>query len=106
MSGRSTSRPVPFGESARITQRQDEPEHLQRLLAYSHYYNVAHRWGRARAIGTLGLASVGPILAFVIPAASEVVATVSAIWLVIGRTLLTWLVSRKRCSLTGSCVVE
>jgi hypothetical protein len=94
MTNKSAPRPVPPGESARITQRQNEAEHLQRLRAYSRYYQIAHRWRRARALGTVGLASVGPILAFAIPATSELVAAVSAGWLVLGRTLLTWLEQR------------
>ncbi|MEV0283497.1 S-4TM family putative pore-forming effector [Kribbella sp. NPDC050820] len=94
MTNRSAPRPVPAGESARIKQRQNEEEHLRRLLAYSRHYQIAHRWRRARALGTVGLASVGPILALAIPASSEVVAAVSAGWLVLGRTLLTWLEQR------------
>ena len=88
------SRPVPDGESARIKQRQDQAEHLQRLLAYSRYYQVAHRWRRARALGTFVLAAAGPILALFIPATSEIVAAISAGWLVLGRTLLTWMEQR------------
>jgi hypothetical protein len=94
MIGLPADRPVPTGASARITQRQDEPEHLQRLLAYSRYYQVAHRWRRARAIGTFVLAAAGPMLALFIPATSELVAAISAGWLVLGRTLLTWMEQR------------
>jgi SMODS-associating 4TM effector domain len=88
------TRAVPEGESARIRQRQDQPEHLQRLLAYSRYYEVGHRWRRARALGTFGLAAAGPVLALLIPATSEIVAAISAGWLVLGRTLLTWMEQR------------
>ena len=49
----TVSRPVPAGSPARIKERQDQPEHLQRLLAYSHLYRIAQRWHRARASGTL-----------------------------------------------------
>lgn len=82
-------RPVPPGQSARITQRQDEPEHLQRLLAYSRYYQIAHRWRRTRAFGTFVLASVGPVISLFLPATTDLVAAISAGWLVLGRTLLT-----------------
>jgi hypothetical protein len=94
MTGTPLARPVPAGQSARITQRQDQPEHLQRLLAYSRYYQVAHRWRRARAFGTFVLAAAGPILALFIPATSELVAAISAGWLVLGRTVLGWLEQR------------
>lgn len=59
---------MPEGASARITRRQDEPQHLTRLLAYSHNYHVAHRWRRARALGTFVLAAVGPFISLFIPA--------------------------------------
>ena len=49
----TASRPVPAGSSGRIRERQDQPEHLRRLLAYSHLYAVAQRWHRARAFGTI-----------------------------------------------------
>lgn len=88
------ARPVPDGQFAQITQRQDQPEHLQRLLAYSRCYQVAHRWRRARALGTFVLAGAGPMLALLIPATSDLVAAVSAGWLVLGRTLLTWMEQR------------
>lgn len=86
--------PVPDGESARIKERQDQPEHLQRLLAYSHDYQAAHWSRRARALGTIVLAAVGPIVALLFPATSDLVAAISAGWLVLGRTLLTWLEQR------------
>ncbi len=94
MTDKLRGRPVPDGESARITQRQGQPEHLQRLLAYSHYYQVAQRWRRSRAFGTFVLAAAGPIVALFVAATSELVAAISAGWLVLGRTLLTWLEQR------------
>lgn len=89
------ARPVLPGQSARITQRQNEPEHLQRLLAYSRYYQTAHRWRRARAFGTFVLASVGPMISLFIPATTDVVAAISAGWLVLGRTMLTVMEQRR-----------
>lgn len=88
------ARPVPEGQSAHITERQDDREHLERLLAYSRYYQVAHRWRRARTLGTFVLALAGPILAFFVPATSDLVAAIGAGWLVLGRTLLSWLEQR------------
>lgn len=88
-------RPIPLGQSARITQRQDEPEHLRRLLAYSHHYQVALRWRRARAFGTFILASVGPVISLFVPVTTDLVAAISAGWLVLGRTLLTAMEQRR-----------
>lgn len=94
MTGDQVARPVPDGESARISQRQDEPQHLNRLLAYSHHYQVAHRWRRARALGTLVLAAVGPFISLFIPTTADMVAAISAGWLVLGRTFLSWMEQR------------
>jgi SMODS-associating 4TM effector domain len=88
------ARPVPVGESTRITERQDEPEHLRRLRAYSHYYQVAQRWRRFRALGTFILAAAGPLLALFVPATTDLVAAAAAGWLVLGRTLLSWMDQR------------
>ncbi len=86
-----TSRPVPPGSTARIRERQDQVEHMQRLLAYSHLYRVAQRWHRARAFGTFLLATVAPIISLLVPSTSDVLAAISAGWLVAGRTVLSWL---------------
>jgi len=85
------TRPVPVGCSARIKQRQDEPQHLRRLLAYSHLYRVAQRWHRIRAFGTFVLATVAPIVALLVPPSSDIIAAIAAAWLVAGRTVLSWL---------------
>jgi hypothetical protein len=87
-------RPVPSGDSSRITQRQDEPEHLQRLLAYSHLYKTAQWWRRIRATGTFTLAIAAPLVALALPATTDTLAAVSAGWLVLGRTVLTALERR------------
>jgi hypothetical protein len=94
VTGAQAARPVPEGASARISQRQDEPQHLNRLLAYSHDYQVAHRWRRARALGTFVLAAVGPFVSLFIPATTDLVAAISAGWLVLGRTVLTGMEQR------------
>lgn len=83
-------RPVPLGASSDITRRQDEPDHLRRLRAYSYLYRVAQRWRRARATGTLALAAAAPLFAFAVPAAADLLGAVAAGWLVVGRTLITW----------------
>ncbi|SCL26505.1 hypothetical protein GA0070616_3321 [Micromonospora nigra] len=94
MTSTHAARPVPEGATARITQRQDEPQHLNRLLAYSRDYQIAHRWRRARALGTFALAAVGPFISLFIPATTDLVAAISAGWLVLGRTLLTGMEQR------------
>jgi len=86
--------PVAVGQSARIKERQDEPPHLQRLLAYSHLYRNAQRWRRARALGAFVLAAAAPAITLLIPATGDAIAAISAGWLVIGRTILTWLEER------------
>ena len=85
------SRPVPAGSSARIKQRQDQPEHLQRLKAYSYLHRTAQRWHRARACGTFVLATVAPIVSLLVPSTSDILAAIAAGWLVAGRTILSWL---------------
>lgn len=94
MTNQPNTRPVPNGESAKITERQDQPEHLQKLLAYSRRYHVAQQWGTARAFGAFVLAAAGPVMSLLIPSTSELVAAVGAGWLVLGRTLLTWMEQR------------
>lgn len=84
-------RPVPAGSSARIKQRQDKPQHLRRLLSYSHLYRTAQRWHRIRAFGTFVLATVAPIVALLVPPSSDILAAIAAAWLVAGRTVLSWL---------------
>lgn len=85
------SRPVPVGSSAQIKLRQDQHQHLQRLLAYSYLYCTAQRWHRARVLGTFVLATVAPVVSLLVPSTSDILAAVSAGWLVAGRTILSWL---------------
>jgi hypothetical protein len=96
VSAPGAARPVPPHSSADISRRQDEPEHLQRLLAYSHVYRVAQRWRRVRAVGTLALAAVAPLISLTIPATTDVLAAVAAGWLVLGRTVLSALEQHTR----------
>ena len=94
MTAARAERPVPAGQSARIKERQNEPLHLQRLLAYSHMYKTAQWWRRIRALGTFALATAAPVIAILVPASSDILAAISAGWLVAGRTLLAWLEER------------
>jgi hypothetical protein len=97
-------RPVPIGCSSGIKERQDQPPHLQRLLAYSHLYNTAQWWRRIRTLGTFALAAVVPVIALLVPSTSAILAAISAGWLVLGRTILTWL--EQRCTLDAVRVQE
>lgn len=71
-----------------ITERQDQAEHLDRLAAYSHRYDVAGRWRSSRMAGTLLLAAAVPVLAFTRPSWADELAAIAALWLVVGRTAL------------------
>lgn len=94
MTSPAAAQPVPPGQPAHITERQNQPDHLRRLFAYSHYYQVAHRWRRARAFGTFVLAAVGPVVSVLVPSTTDLIAAISGGWLVLGRTVLTWLEQR------------
>jgi predicted pore-forming effector associated with SMODS systems len=89
-----TSRPVAVGSSSGIKQRQDHKPHLQRLLAYSNLYNTAQWWRRTRTLGTFTLAATAPVIALLVPSTSAMLAAISGGWLVLGRTILTWLEQR------------
>jgi hypothetical protein len=77
--------------AASITERQNEPQHMRRLLAYSHLYRLARRWHAIRMAGTLGLAGISPIVVVLWPDGADLLAAIAAGWLVIGRTCFTWL---------------
>lgn len=87
----ATEPSIPPTAPSGIAERQNQPAHMQRLLAYSHLYAVAQRSRRARAFGTLLLAAVAPIVVIFLPSASDLLAAISAGWLVLGRTVLAWL---------------
>ncbi|MHA6779630.1 S-4TM family putative pore-forming effector [Pseudonocardia saturnea] len=90
------ARPVPSGSSADITRRQNQPDHLARLRAYSRLYSVAQRWRRVRVLGTLILAITGPLLALSNIDTKGVLGAISAAWLILGRTVLSGLEQRAR----------
>lgn len=92
----SPARPVPSGQSADIPRRQNQPDHLARLRAYSRLYTVAQRWRRVRVSGTLTLAVTGPVLALGGVDTKGVLGAISAAWLLLGRTVLTALEQRAR----------
>jgi hypothetical protein len=71
-----------------VTERQDNPEHVRRLAAYSYRYDVASRWRAGRLIGTIGFAACVPIFALIVRDGSSILAALAAGWLVIGRTAL------------------
>jgi hypothetical protein len=59
-------------------------------------YRVAQRWRRTSAFGTLTLATAAPVISLLVPSTSDILAAVSAAWLVAGRTILTWLEEHSR----------
>jgi hypothetical protein len=78
-----------LGDPSTLKWRQNEAAHMQRLLAYSYRYKVAQRWRVARLVGTLAFAGVAPFLALGAGRAeADLIAAVSAGWLVVGRTVL------------------
>lgn len=83
--------PVPPGTSSRIKERQDQPEHLNRLLAYSRLYKTATRWRRIRTWGNVLLALTAPLFAVLLPAGAGTRGAIAALWLVLGRTVLSGL---------------
>ncbi|MGW2125935.1 S-4TM family putative pore-forming effector [Streptomyces sp. SM1] len=83
--------PVSPGTSSRIKERQDQPEHLNRLLAYSHLYRVAMWWRRIRIWGNVLLALTAPLFAIFFLASSGTRGAIAAAWLVLGRTVLSGL---------------
>lgn len=74
-----------------ITVRQDQPKHLDRLAAYTYRYGIAARWRAARMTGTLLLAAAVPVLAYARPSWADQLAAAAALWLVLGRTAMSWL---------------
>ncbi|WP_420312228.1 S-4TM family putative pore-forming effector [Streptomyces sp. YS-B37] len=93
--------PVPPGASSRIKERQDQPEHLNRLLAYSHLYKTATRWRRIRTWGNVLLAMTAPLFAVFLPAGAGTRGAIAALWLVLGRTVLSGLEhSASLCAVT------
>ncbi|MEW1568588.1 S-4TM family putative pore-forming effector [Streptomyces sp. NPDC093509] len=83
--------PVPPGASSRIKERQDQPAHLNRLLAYSHLYKTATWWRRIRTWGNVLLAATAPLFAVFLPADAGPRGAIAALWLVLGRTVLSGL---------------
>ncbi|MFD8044832.1 S-4TM family putative pore-forming effector [Streptomyces chartreusis] len=96
--------PVPAGASARIKERQDQPEHLTRLLAYSHLYKTAVRWRRIRIWGNVVMALTAPLFAVFLPSDASTRGAIAAAWLVLGRTVLSSL--EQSYSLQGANVQE
>ncbi|MER6167105.1 S-4TM family putative pore-forming effector [Streptomyces violaceorubidus] len=82
---------VPPGASGRIKERQDKPEHLNRLLAYSHLYKTAMRWRRIKTWGNILLALTAPLFSVFLPSGTGTRGAIAAVWLVLGRTVLSGL---------------
>lgn len=70
-----------------ITERQNQGEHLTRLLAYSYEYRMAQRWHLLRMVVTIGLALASPPIVVFAPRISDYLAAGAAFWLILGRTV-------------------
>lgn len=73
---------------ARITERQDLPEHRRRLLAYSRDYTVAARWARVHTAASAALAVVPYAFAIGGGESPPLAGALAAGYLVLARTVL------------------
>jgi len=71
-----------------ITERQDDPEHRRRLLAYSRDYDLAGRWHRLQVASAGLLAAVPLVLAAMDRDAPAWFGALAGAYLVFARTLL------------------
>jgi hypothetical protein len=74
--------------SGRIADRQNSPEMLTLLKAFSWHYKRAKLWHLLRILGSLVFASLAPVVTFWLPGASDIVGAAAAFWVVVGRTVL------------------
>ncbi|MFF3409369.1 S-4TM family putative pore-forming effector [Streptomyces sp. NPDC002742] len=75
----------------RIAERQNQTRALDLLDTYSRRYRTAARWRRLRGIGTYALALLTPLLVLAWPGQSALIGSLAAAWLVIGRTVFTYI---------------
>lgn len=87
-----------------ITVRQNEPQMLTLLRAYSWHYQQAGRWHFAKILGTVVLAAAAPAVTFWFPAAADGVAAAAGAWVLAGRTVLA--VAENRQTKAGVTVQE
>lgn len=73
---------------ATIAERQDEPVHRRRLLAYSRDYTVAARWGRVHTAASAAFAAVPYAFAVAGTDSPPLAGALAAGYLVLARTVL------------------
>jgi hypothetical protein len=103
MTARHASRREPLGGGqpqaggtiSPIAERQNAPDALKLLRAYTWHYRVAKRWHFLRVLGTLTLAAAAPVITFHFPGAAGEVAAIAGGWVLLGRTLLIWVEQRQ-----------
>lgn len=90
--------------SASIQARQNDLHALRLLLAQRRLYTRAKRWQGARWVGMLVLGIGAPFVALLAPNFAVVVGAVAGLWLLAGRTVLSWL--ETRTMVRAACVQE
>lgn len=90
--------------SASIHARQNDSHALRLLLAQRRLYSGAKRWQGARWVGMLILGIGAPFVALLAPTFAVVVGAIAGMWLLAGRTILTWL--ETRTMVRAACVQE
>ncbi len=71
-----------------ISVRQNSPEMIKLLKAFSWHYRRSKRWHRVRVTGTLAFAAAAPVVTFWLPGAADWVAAIAGAWVLLGRTII------------------
>jgi hypothetical protein len=71
-----------------IEVEQNTGESLELLRAFSWRYQMAKRWHFVRILGTLLLAAAAPVVTFWIPSATDAVAALAGVWILVARVAL------------------
>lgn len=74
-----------------ISERQNSTQSMELLRAFTWFYLRAKRWHAYKVIGMLLFALASPLVLFWIPSMSQWIGALAGAWVLVGRTLLTWL---------------
>lgn len=77
-----------------ISERQNSEESMSLLRADTWYYLRAKRWHALRVLGMLLLAIAAPVVLFWKPGWGDWVGAIAGAWVLVGRTVLSWLDER------------
>lgn len=80
-----------------ISVQQNSDHSLMLLRAFTWYYLQAKRWHAGRVTGTLFFALAAPIVLFRYPGVADWVGALAGVWVLAGRTILSWLEERLIC---------